>query len=508
MSEPRRGFSDYGPHERWQADACVIGAGAGGAAVACALAEAGLSVVVVEHGSHWQPAQFQQDAAWAYRHLYVEQGARSAVGNTVIPVPGGRGVGGSTLINSAICFRTPRPVMEDWAQRFGCHRLAPEPMQARLDRVWQTLGVTVNPVVFQRNNNLIFKKGADALGLPGQWLARSAPGCVGCGVCYMGCPTGGKTSVDRTFLPLAMGTGRCTVHGDCRVAEIEAQGDRVVAVRGALVDPATLEDRGDFEVRARVFVLSAGPVGTPKLLLGNGLAQASSCGAWLFLHPATGLLGRFEQEIRPWSGVAQGYYVDRWDRGYLLQTYTASPDQTYASMPYSLGEDLLQAISDLRHMAMAGPLVHDQDSRGGVGLSGMTYFLGDGDRQRLLAGMRECAEVFFAAGAQEVFAGIVGSKPISSPDQISQHIPGDVPARRLYLYASHPMGTCRMGADEKTSCVDPDGRVWGQANLYVADASVFPTSLGVNPQVTTMAVGLMVGESIATGGAGTGSAAG
>ena len=499
-AEARRGFADYGAAERWEADVCVIGAGAGGCAAACALAEAGLSVLVLETGSHWRPQEFVQDAAWAYRHLYTEQGARSAVGNAVIPVPGGRGVGGSTLINSAICFRTPERVMQEWADHHGCHRLAPEPMGPRLDRVWQTLRVVVNPVVFQRNNNLIFKHGADRLGLPGQWLARSAPGCVGCGVCYLGCPTGGKTSADRTFLAEAIATGRCVVHADCRVAEIQAQGDQVVAVQGALVDPATLHDAGSFAVRARTFILAAGPVGTPKLLLGNGLADPATCGAWLYLHPASGMLARFDQEIRPWRGVTQGFYVDRWERGYLLQTYTASPDQTYTGMPYSLGEDLLRAIADLRHMAMAGPLVHDEDSRGGVSLQGMTYFLGDGDRRRLLAGMRECAEVFFAAGAREVYPGVVGGRAVRSPQEIAGAIPDTVPARRIYLYASHPMGTCRMGDDRQRSCVDPDGRVWGLKNLHVADASIFPTSLGVNPQVTTMAVGLVVGGVVAAAG--------
>jgi len=493
----RLGFSDYGPDNTWQADVCVVGAGAGGGAAARALVDAGLSVIVVEEGSHWHPQDFEQDAAWAYRHIYTEQGARSAVGNAVIPVPGGRGVGGSTLINSAICFRTPEPVMRQWADEFGCYRLGPDRLPAALDRVWETLRVVVNPVVFQRNNNLIFKKGADRLGLQGSWLARSAPACVGCGVCYLGCPIGGKTSVDRTFIYEARETGCCKVHGDCRVTELRTEGDKVIAVAGSILDPADLQPKGRFEVRAKAFLLSAGPVGTPKLLLSNGLADGDRCGAWLHLHPATGMLARFEQEIRPWNGVTQGYYVDHWREGYLLQTYTASPDQTYAGMPYSLGDSLLAAIADLRHMAMAGPLVHDEDSRGGVSLAGMTYFLGDGDRRRLLAGMRQCARVFLAAGAVEVYAGIVGARPIRSDADVDAVISLDEPARRIYLYASHPMSTCRMGADPDTSTIDPNGRVWGWGNLFVADASVFPTSLGVNPQVTTMAVGLVVGAQVA-----------
>ena len=148
-------------------------------------------------------------------------------------------------------------------------------------------------------------------------------------------------------------------------------------------------------------------------------------------------------------------------------------------------------------MALAGPLVHDEDSIGKVTLQGLVYFMGDGDRKRLLAGIRETCRIFFAAGALEVYTGIVGSRPIRAVTDIEDAVPDTIPARDLYLYASHPMSTCRMGSDPKIAAVDPDGRLYGWDNVYVADASVFPTSLGVNPQVSTMAIGLTVGEAVA-----------
>lgn len=495
----KRGFSDYGSAERWEADAVVLGAGAGGCAAACALAEAGLSVLVVEAGSHWASADFKPDTAWAYRNLYEGHGTRVAVGNTVIPVPGGRGVGGSTLINSAISFRTPVPVLARWSEQYGCWRLNPAAMAPRLDRVCETLGVTVNPVSVQKTNNLIFKLGADRLGLPGHWMPRSAPGCIGCAMCYAGCPSGGKWTADRTFLAKAINTGRVVVCGDAAVRSVETRGDAVVAVRGETIDPATLRPAGSFEARGRIFVLSAGPVGSPRLLIDQGLANDSTCGHNLHLHPASGMLARFEQEIRPWQGVMQGFYVDHWDRGYLLQTYNTAPDQTYLSLPAALGPALLEVVRDLKHMAMAGPIIHDEDSVGRVTPEAMTYVLGEGDRGRLLAGLRATAEVFLAAGALEVYAGVVGGRPIRSEADIPLVLHDDLPARSLYVYASHPMGTCRMGTDPANSVVDPDGRVWGWKNLHVADASVFPTSLGVNPQVTTMAVALAIGEAAAGG---------
>ena len=157
----------------------------------------------------------------------------------------------------------------------------------------------------------------------------------------------------------------------------------------------------------------------------------------------------------------------------------------------------------LAHMASAGVLVHDEDSAGRVRHTpagpDLTYHLGEGDKRRIIDGMRALCRVFFAAGALEVFPGRVGLARVRRESDIDAAMPYDIPPSELMLYASHPMGTCRMGADPSHSVVDPLGRVWGWSNLRVADASVFPTSLGVNPQVTTMAMGLMIGERIATG---------
>jgi len=492
----KRGFSDYDADQTWTCDVCVIGAGAGGAAVACALAERGHDVLVLEAGSHWNPSDFKQDSAWAYRNLYQGHGTRAAVGNCAIPVPGGRGVGGSTLINSAICFKTPDGILDEWTDHYGCHRLDKVSMAPRLDRVWKTIGVTVNPITVQRNNNVIFKRGADALGLPGAFMHRSAPGCIGCGVCQMGCPTGGKSTVDRSFLAIALNSGNARVNGDCRVQTVQTENGQLRSVSGRTIDPKTLTEAGHFTVKAKSFVSSAGPIGSPRFLLSNGLADDTVCGQHLYIHPGCGQVGRMTEVVEPWYGVTQGFYVDRWEEGYLLQTYSVSPDQLYAAMPTSLGPDLIEVVRDLKHMIMAGPLVHDEDSQGQVTLNGLVYFMGDGDRRRMLAGIRETARVMFAAGAVEVYTGIAGSRPIQREEDIARQVTDDIPARDISLYASHPMSTCRMGRDPADSVVDPDGRVWGWDNLFIADASVFPTSLGVNPQVTTMAIGLTVGEAV------------
>ncbi len=497
MKPGKFAFEDYASHVELDADVCVIGSGAGGSALACAVAEMGRSVVVVEEGRHWKPSQFKAQAPWAFKHLYHGRGTRAAHGNAIIPIPGGRGVGGSTLINSAICFRTPEPVLADWRAQ-GLHRLDPAWMDATFARIWRTIGVTINPPEVQRNNNLILKKGAEALGMKGDFMARSAPGCTGCGTCQQGCPTGGKLSVDRTFLSEALAGGNVGVYADCRVEGVETSGGRVTAVTGRTQEPTNYQDAGTFRVRARQFVVAAGAIQTPRFLLRNGLG-AGPVGEHLHIHPTSGILARFPFEILPWHGVTQGYYVDCWERGFLLQTFCAPPDQYYATVPFG-GDGALEVLADLRYYGSGGVVVHDVDSVGAVGESSLSYSLGDADRRTLLDGMRTMARLYFAAGATQVVVGAYGSTFVRSVEELDAALPDDIPAHDLALYAAHPMGTARMGPDPERSVVDPDGRVWGWDNLWVSDASVFPTSLGVNPQVTVMAMGLTIGRQVGAAG--------
>jgi choline dehydrogenase-like flavoprotein len=281
---------------------------------------------------------------------------------------------------------------------------------------------------------------------------------------------------------------------------MKTKGDQITEVVGVSRDPSGDGEPIPVHVKADTFVVSCGPIGSPLMLLANGLATNDHCGRHLVIHPTVGSFARFPQEIRMWSGVTQGYYVDCWDEGYLLQTYTTTPDQYFLTLQAPTGESSMEVMADLSHLASAGVLVHDEDSEGQVRHTpagpDLSYHLGDGDIKRLVLGMRRVAEVFFAAGGEWVHPGRVGLPKIMAGDDIEACLPLDLPAHELILYASHPMGTCRMGADPNASVVDPEGRVWGWKNLRVADASVFPTSLGVNPQITTMTVGWLIGQSI------------
>ena len=486
---------DRFPVQTVSADVCIVGAGAGGAATALALAESGRTVVVLEEGRHWETHQFRANVPWALKNLYAERGVRTAIGNTIIPVAAGKGVGGSTLINSAISFRPPEDRLLSWRRDNG---LDPNgELSGLVERVWREVGVTVNPPAVQRENNLVFKKGVDRLGWDGHFMPRSAPGCVGCGICQLGCPTGGKSSVDRTLLRRAIDTGLVAVHADCRAESVRTSSGRVQSVTGAQIDPETHDSIGKLHVKANAFVISGGSVGSPRFLLANGLGDPDTAGKHLSFHPASGAMALFDHSIRPWEGVTQGYYVDFKSEGYLLETYTVTPDQYYMSLPSKLGNESMALMADLEKMASSGVMANGWDSEGQVTLKSLSYHLSKKDKLKLVAGLRRTAEAFLAAGAKSVLPPINGSSPIRTHKEIDEALPNDVNVADLFVYCSHIMGSCRMGKEPSNSVVNPEGRVWGWENLYVSDSSVFPGSLGVNPQITIMAVGLLLGAGIA-----------
>lgn len=486
------------PSRELSCDVCVIGSGAGGASAAWSLSKAGFDVVCLESGGHYTEKDFSQDWGRASCQLYEESGQRLMHGNLFVPVAGGRCLGGSTVINSGICFRIPESRFDTWRSDWKLDFTFPEIVR-HIETVENMIGVAPSNRAVWGENNAFCQEGLEALGWSGGPMPRNAPACVGCGACQTGCPTGAKLSVARTFIPRSEKLGARYVTR-ARAGQFIQEAGRVSGVRADLLDPATDEVTGELTVRARAVVLAAGAIQSPNLLLRTGLGNRH-VGQHLHVHLATGCIGTVDREIRGWRGIPQGFYSDEFldSDQMILESFWASPEVFFQSFPF--GHDGTEKIMDFSRMVACGGTIADR-SEGRVkpgsrpGRAKVSYDVGEEDKQRLVRLASRICELLLAGGARDVMTGIYGLPPVSSMDELRAVMdPEAIRTKQLMVvYSSHPQGTLRMGGDPKHSAVDCNGKLYGSEGLYVMDASVFPDVLGVNPQVTVMSLSLLLAE--------------
>jgi choline dehydrogenase-like flavoprotein len=473
----------------------IVGTGPGGAGAGRVLAAGGKRVVFLEEGP--PQSRFRPNQANTARYHMQEGGSIVARGSNFMAIAAGRGVGGSTLINSALSFRTPDEVLAGWATLLADPGWGVAAMNPILDEVAALIGVGPTQEWFAGANNLLIARGVKALGYEGGLAPRNTPKCVGCGICNFGCPVDGKGSTNLTLLPRAVNDG-ALIQADTKVTEVLVEGGRAVGVRGRAYHPDTGEAGGEVIVRADIVVLSAGAIGTPRLLWFSGLGERlGPVGEGLHIHPGSAVFGLCDEEINLWKGATQGAYFHHPDLPGVLPHGFAAPPEVCLMAMGMVGDRLEEGLAMLPHLAGAVVMVSDKGT-GTVrahsdGRADVSYYFADDDVERIKRGMVVTADVLLAGGAREVFVPVHGVGRAKSGAELGAGL-ADKGIRDFTLYASHPMSTCRMGLDPETSVIGPNGIAHRMPGLAIADASVFPTSLGVNPQLTTLAVSTNIGH--------------
>ncbi|WP_433325139.1 GMC family oxidoreductase N-terminal domain-containing protein [Spirillospora sp. CA-294931] len=477
---------DCTPSGEWPscgtADAVVIGSGAGGAMAARTLARAGLAVVVLEEGRRHTAAEFRTRAPLdRLLDVYRDGGASFALGRPPVLLPEGRAVGGTTLINSGTCYRTPDRVLRRWGtdpERFGAY----------LDEVEATLRVAPQPADVLGRNGRLALAGAARLGWRAAPLRRNAPGCGGSSQCAAGCPRNAKNGVHLNALPQACAAGaRIVTHA--RVERIIVERGRATGVRARRPDGTALE------ILAPLVVVAAGALQTPPLLRRSGLGGHPGLGRGMAVHPATNLAGRFDEPVVAWSGVMQSVGVEELhDDGILIEA-TAGPPGMSAFAPPGVGRRLRAELAGADRLAVLGAMIADAPSGRVHGRRRALprYDLARADAARLRRALVAMGRLMFAAGAREVLTGLPRRPVAATVDELAGAV-ASTPAAEMRLAGFHPTGTARMGPDPEHTPVDPSGRLRGVGGVHVADASVLPTCPEVNPQLTVMAMALFVAD--------------
>jgi choline dehydrogenase-like flavoprotein len=477
-----------------EADVVIVGSGAGGAVVACELAEAGQDVIVLEEGGHVPPERYgSMRPSETMRHMWRDAGLTFALGlgdTPMVNVMMGRCIGGSSVLTGGVCFRIPGSILREWSEDLGLVELTERGMEPCFEAVEKAIHVEQVPEHMRSQSTLRFLEGAQRLGYPTKPLRRNTHGCNGCGRCNFGCPHGAKLSVDVSYLPRAMAAG-ARVYSDCRVETITRRNGRASGVVGRVLSGARGRKLGRLRVRARRVVVAAGAYGSPLLLARSGVGLGSGqVGKNLTLHPGFRVMARFDEKIEGWKGALQSAYSDAFeDERITLVGLFVPPGVLAATMP-GVGSEHVQRARSVPHLGIFGGMIHD-DGGGAIrevfGRPVMTYRMSSRDRAAVPKLMRHMAEIFFAGGAKEVFLPVLGLGGIDA-DRLRildlEHVPG----RQLECGSQHPLGTCRMGVSPRGSVVDPDGQAWDLPELFVADGSILPTSLGVNPQLSIMSM--------------------
>jgi len=469
----------------------IVGSGAGGATMAAELTDAGVDVVVVEEGGYHPTESFTSQAGRATRTLYRDGGLAVAFGKPPVLFAEGRCVGGSTVVNGGMSWRTPGRVLARWAREEGVAAIGEQDMEPFFAKVESRISVArQDPETIGRDMQLL-KAGADAKGWTIIPNLRNQLHCAGTNNCTNGCPTGAKRSMLVTNIPRALARG-ARVYADCRVERVTSKGRAVTGINGRFIRPDG--SRGPrLTVRSPVVIVAGGAVQTPALLARSGLRSGSGMlGRNLSMHPNAKVVAFFDEEVIGWHGVHQAYQVREFiDDGILITAVNLPPSLVAVGMP-GYGRELGDLMASYNHMLTAGCLVEDTSTgrvRNVPGLgTQVTYQLSQADAGRVIRGVGRTAELMFAAGARRVMLPFDGAPSVHDPDELAGVLARPAAARSMELFTVHLMGTARMSDDPYRGVTDSFGGFHGVSGLFVADASLFPGPIGVNPMETIMAL--------------------
>jgi len=494
-------YADYQRESTYDADVVVVGTGAGGAVTGAILAEAGLDVIFVEEGGYHPTGSFNPYLTESIPRLYRDSGTTSVLGTPNIPYMEGRCVGGTTVINGGMAYRAPDPILDGWKRVTGDQSLGSAGLAPYFDAVERAVHAGHQRPVSVGDDNRLLYLGAKKLGWRSEINRRNQSDCVGTNNCIFGCPTGAKQSTLVSYMPRAMRAGaRCLT--EVRVDRLIIERGRCVGVQGRSPNPRTQKPDREVRVRARAVVVACGAIHTPYLLLGHRLGRHSGqLGRNFLCHPNAKVIAVYPHDLRSWQGVSQWSQVREFHSdGIVLAENMIPPTPLGAALPW-LGRESMEVLARYNQIAVTGCLVEDSTTgrvhRGPFGMPVARYDITDWDFHRFIEGVRRLSELHFAMGAEMVVLPYRGQHVARSMDEVLEVTPSTVKKKDVELFTVHLMGTARMGADPVSSVVDLDGQVWDLPGCYVSDASVFPTAIGVNPQITIMAMAMRIGERLA-----------
>ncbi len=489
-------------------DVIVVGSGVGGATFTDYVTKNNpdLKIAILESGPHRVKENFNQKEI-DMTAMYFNRGAVLSK-YLQVGVAAGNTLGGSSAVYTGVSFRPPKKVMKNWRDDFGMDFLSEEYVTRSLDEIEKEISVHELPKSWDNDNNKLFRKGAEKLGIPVKRLKINTKECQQQGFCNLGCTTGAKQGTLEVQIPKILKRG---VKIFCNTKVVSVEENKVnVTVQDA--PDGTLSnsmESGDYQFVAEKIILAAGVLNTPAILLRSASQlklKNKNIGRYLTLHPAFNVNGIHSKDVFGFKGFPKTVYADHFsasDHFYLETSFyfpgvTAKNNQGYGESH----QDIMKSYSKMMSILI---LAHDQaefKNRINIDENGNTivdYCINPQTKEILIKALQEAVKIFFAAGCEKVLVPASKKNPLIKKD--TEFINDLISEKYLNLFktplsSAHPQGGARMGTDPLKAVCDTNGKVYGTNSIYVCDASLFPTSVQVNPYETVMLLAKWIGENV------------